>query len=142
MKKALFICVTALMLLSCKTYTVTPERFKEQFITATDSNALKGVTVSNPFGGTITYNANQLEYIEVVSKDGFVVNLENTPSLEMRVTLKDGKKKIMYFDTVYIENDVLHAKKSRFISSLEQEIPFGDIVKIEIQDGRKKFSYQ
>jgi hypothetical protein len=138
MKKILYIVVILVIAVSCKTYTVAPESFKQQLL---KSESQKDVVVSNPFGGTLTYKANTLKTIDVVAKDGSEVTLNNSPSVEMRVTLANGKRRIMYFDTVLLRNDTLYAEGSRFLG-VERKIAFDSIVKIEIQDGGKKFNYQ
>jgi hypothetical protein len=144
MKKILLLLVIAFTINSCTTYTIPPEDFKAQLYTSTDTIPLKDVTISTPiaYASRISYKANTIKQIEVTDKEGQKHTLENSPAIEMRVTLKNGKRKIMYFDTVYLKNDTLFAQKSRFFQSLQQRIPFADIVKIEVQDGGKKYQYQ
>jgi hypothetical protein len=60
----------------------------------------------------------------------------------MRVTHSNGKKYHFYFDTVVLENDTLKGGRSRFVQGLTRAIPLDSIVKIEVQDGGKKFDYQ
>jgi hypothetical protein len=140
MRKYFAILVFAMIFNSCKTYTVTPENLKEQ-LSAT--NGLKKAEINNPLSyGSLTYEANQLKKIRVTNKDGRQESLENSPALEMRVTLKNKKRYKFYFDTVVIQNDTLSGGRSRFISGLTRKIPFDSIQKIEIQDGGKKFEYQ
>jgi hypothetical protein len=130
------------MTISCKTYTIPLESFKDQMKNANSSN-MKEVTVNNPLTfGEISYAANNISRIIVEDKDGNKTYLNNSGSIEMRVTLKNGKKLHMYFDTVIIENDTLKAGRSRFIQKLKRDIPMDSIVKIEVQDGRKKFKYK
>ena len=140
MRKYFAILVFVMIFNSCKTYTVTPENLKEQ-LSAT--NRLKKAEINNPLSyGSLTYEANQLKKIRVTNKDGRQESLENSPALEMRVTLKNKKRYKFYFDTVVIQNDTLSGGRSRFISGLTRKIPFDSIQKIEIQDGGKKFEYQ
>lgn len=135
---AILICATVFS--SCKTYTVTTENLREQLAA---SAGLKKVVINNPLSyGNLTYDANQLKKITVTNKDGGQESLENSPSLEMRVTLTNKKRYHFYFDTVVIQNDTLFGGRSRFINSLTRRIPFDSIQKIEIQDGGKKFNYQ
>ncbi|MFY7730432.1 MAG: hypothetical protein ACOVRN_13005 [Flavobacterium sp.] len=144
MKKILFLLVIAFTTVSCTTYTIPPEDFKAQLYTATDTIPLKDVTISTPilYASRISYKANTIKQIEVTDKEGLKHTLENSPAIEMRVTLKNGKRKTMYFDTVYLKNDTLFALKSKLIQSLQQKIPFADIVKIEVQDSGKDYKYQ
>ena len=59
----------------------------------------------------------------------------------MKITLKNRKKKYFYLDTVFLENDTIKGSKSRILA-LENAVPFSEIVKIEVQDGGKKYQYQ
>jgi hypothetical protein len=141
MKKIAAILVVAL-LASCKTYTVAPESFRSQF-TGVDSKSKQAVEINNPLSPVnIKYNANQLAHIMVKTKDGAVMWLENSPALETRVTMKNGKRYHFYFDTLVLEQDSLSGGRSRFMPGLTRKLPFDSIVKIEIQDGGKKYSYQ
>jgi hypothetical protein len=145
MKKSFFLSSglgISLAIASCQTYTIPVDSFKNQIKNA-NSSTMKEVTVNNPLtSGSITYQANNIERIVVVDKNGTEAYLENSGSIELRVTHKNGKKFQMYFDTVILENDTLKGGRSRFIQSLEQQIPIDSIVKIEIQNGGKDFKYR
>lgn len=136
------------MAISCSTYTVDPQSFKEQYTTANGS-VLQTNTVNNPLNDitpiarkTLTYQGNQMKRIMVLDKNGLQTGLDVSPSLETRVTLKNGKKHIIYFDTMVLQNDTLSGSKSRMLNLKPTKIAFNDIAKIEIQDGGKKYSYQ
>lgn len=141
MSKITIFAAICFLVVSCSTYTITPEQFKEQFTAA--GTGMDTVRVNNPLfpSNKITYRANRLQTITVLDKQGLITYLDNSPSLEMRVTQKNGKKRTMYFDTVELRNDTLYGNGSRLIGAARQ-IPFDSIVKIEIQEGGKKFSYQ
>jgi hypothetical protein len=149
MKTKLIILMGILSLLfSCKTYTIPVDSFREQ-MTKSGSEKLKEVEINNPtfYSSSSTkrnliYKANSIKSIIVVDKSGNKVKLENSPKLEMRITRKDGKKYILLFDTVIVENDTLKGARSRLIQNLTREIPLGDIEKIEIQDSGKVYKYQ
>ena len=131
-----------LLFFSCKTYTIPTESFREQMIKATSSN-MKDVEINNPlFFSNIKYSSNNIDKLIVLNKDGNKLFLDNSPSIEMRVTHNNGKKYILYFDTVVLENDTLKGGRSRFVQGLTREIPLDSIVKIEVQDGGKKFNYK
>lgn len=142
MKKTLCLSALIVLMISCKTYTVTPENFKKQIVD-NNANNLKDVKVNNPLTpfSNIEYKANSLKYLNVFDKNGSLSFLQNSPSVEMRVTLKNGKRKIFYLDTVTLENDTLKGEKSRILG-LKDKVPFNDIVKIEVQDGGKKYQYE
>ncbi len=142
MKFRIVIISLIVLVISCKTYTITPENFKSQ-LTRNKVNKSKEVTINNPLMfGNIKYLSNDIERLKVIDKKGNELTIPNSPALEMRVTHKNGKKFYFYFDTVFLENDTLKGGKSRFIPSLSNSIPFDSIIKIEIQDGGKNFNYQ
>jgi hypothetical protein len=140
-KKFIFIsCLAGLY--SCTTYTVAPESFREQFVTA--GAAMQDVKVNNPLLGNcgIVYKGNSIKTLMVLDKKGNIKYIDNSPSIEMRVTQKNGKKRIMYFDTVELQNDTLYGEGSRLLSGFVRKIPFDSIFKIEIQDGGKNYYYK
>lgn len=131
-----------IFIISCKTYTIPTESFKEQMKNSTVVN-LGPVEINNPlsFNHKLNYFANQIDTIYVMDKNGQKTILTNSPAIEMRITHQNGKKYIVYFDTVTLENDTLKGSRSRFLPHLEREIPFDSIAKIEVQNGGKKFEY-
>ena len=141
MKKILSLFTIIVLTLSCKTYIISPENFKKQIIES-DANNLKEVKVNNPISpfSQITYRANSLKYLNVYDDKGSLSFMQNSPSIEMRVTLKNGTRKLFYLDTVTLENDTLKGEKSRILG-LRSKVPFNDIVKIEVQDGGKNYHY-
>lgn len=133
---------TALLLISCSTYTIPIPSFREQMMNETTSN-MKKVTVTNPlFYQNIQYKSNNIKRIIVSNKDGNPMYLDNSPSIEMRVTHVNGKKYHFYFDTVVLENDTLKGGRSHLAQGFDREIPMDSIAKIEVQDGGKKFEYK
>ena len=139
--RLVFVFMVGLMF-SCKTYTIPVDSFREQMISAA-SDGVKEVEINNPlFFNNIQYVSNNIKQILVLDKNGIEAVLENSPSIEMRVTHNNGKRYHFYFDTVILENNVLKGGRSRFVQRLTREIPMDSIVKIEVQDGGKKFNYQ
>ncbi len=132
------------LFLSCKNYTVAVDSFREQ-MTQPGNDQLREVEINNPMPYTYTnirYEANAIDSITVIDKKGQPVRIENSPRLEMRVTRKNGKKYILLFDTVIVENDTLKGARSRMLQNLRREIPLNDIAKIQIQDSGKVYKYQ
>ncbi len=131
------------LLFSCKTYTIPVDSFREQ-MTKSGSEKLSEVEINNPINAirNIKYEANSIKTITVIDKKGDKVNIKNSPKLEMRITRKNGKKYILLFDTVIVENDTLKGARSRIMQNLRREIPLTDIEKIEIQDSGKVYKYQ
>lgn len=143
-KRMILLCTTLLFCLwSCKTYTIPVDSFREQMINATQENMTE-VEINNPltYGGSIRYDSNNIDKLIVYDKENNPLYLNNDPSIEMRVTHRNGKKYHFYFDTVFLFNESLKGSRSRFIGGLTRSIPLDSIVKIEVQDGRKKFDYQ
>ena len=141
----ILITIVCFTLISCKTYTISPQSFKEQFI-GIDSTALKATKMNSSFpytfnGINLTYSSNNIKNIFVVNKQGEKEIIPNSPAIEMRVTLKNNKKYHFYFDTVILQNDTLTGGRSRFMPKLVRKIPFDSIIKIEVQDGGKRMNY-
>ncbi|MPT36881.1 MAG: hypothetical protein E2604_17785 [Flavobacterium sp.] len=136
------ILLSLFIFVSCKTYTIPTDSFKEQF-TKTEQFETKEVQINNPLlYGNLSYKANNIKNLLVRDKEGNFLTIPNSPSLEMRITHKNGKRYIFYFDTVVLENDILKASRSRFIPSLTKSIPLDSISKIEVQEGGKNFKYK
>jgi hypothetical protein len=130
-----------LSLFSRTTYTITPKSFKEQF-DGVNLDSFKVVKVRNPMNeySPLVYKANQLKKIIVVDENTHRLILDNSPVLETRVTLKDGKRKTFYFDTLALENGFLIGEKSRLMPIIGK-VEFDAIEKIEIQNGGKRYKY-
>ena len=111
-------------------------------VVATNSN-MNEVKINNPlYFRDIKYSSNNISKIEVIDKSGEKMTIANSPAIEMRMTHKNGKKYIVYFDTVILENDTLKGSRSRFIQGLDRAIPIDSISKIEIQNGGKNYNYK
>ena len=142
MKSKIFTIGLLLIIISCKTYTIPTESFKNQF-TKTENIQEKEVEINNPLlYGNLKYSANNIKTLNVIDKNGNKITIPNSPSLEMRITHKNGKKYLFYFDTIILENDTLKGRRSRFIPNLTRKIPFDSIAKIEVQEGGKNYNYQ
>jgi hypothetical protein len=137
MKDKFIIIIICFTLFSCKTYTVSPESFKEQF-GSVDYDLSTSISIS----GSIHYNGYQIKKINVIDKNGKTQILDNVPSLEMRVTLNNGKRKHFYFDSMKLQNDTLTGHKARFFPNMITKVSFSNVVKIEIQESGKKIEYK
>jgi hypothetical protein len=143
MKYYLFI-LFCLAVSGCSTYIITLESFEHQFA-AVDSTKLRTVEVNIPIaavqGITNLYKANPIDTIDCIDGDNHPVRLANSPSIEMRVTQKNDDRTIFYFDTVYLQDSVIHGAKSRFLPFLRDAIPLNSVKLIEVQDGKKDYHY-
>ena len=135
------IAIVLMCLSSCTTYYISLNSFKQQFANI-DSTKLVGVSVKGPVGEIYYYPANPITTIKCVDKKGNASELQNSPSIEIRFTYGEKKKRtIFYFDRVYLSDSSVVGIESRFIQSIRKRIPLSGITMIEVQDGKKKFHY-
>lgn len=125
---------------SCKTYYIPVDSFKQQFA-GMDTSKFREVTTRGPMGDKIKYKTFPIDFIKCVDKKGNPVELQNSPSLEIRFTDTNNKKTIFYFDLISVGKTYVSGVQSRFITSIKKTIPLNTIKTIEIQNGKKKFSY-
>ena len=76
---------------SCKTYYIPIESFKRQFA-GMDPSTYREVTTRGPMGDKVKYNTFPMNMIKCVDKEGNTVELQNSPSLEIRFTDTNNKK--------------------------------------------------
>jgi len=141
-KHAILILMSLLILLvfsGCKSYTILLDSFKEQFKNINTEN-YRMVKTESPFGIVSEYKANPIDTIICFDKNNKKVLLRNSPSIEIKFTTKDHKKKTFYFDRIFLNDTIVIGDMSRFIN-YKKGIPINDIIKIEVQDGRKNFKY-
>ncbi|MDR2563383.1 MAG: hypothetical protein LBC98_05505 [Prevotellaceae bacterium] len=142
MKKILSFLIFIFVVNSCAIYYIPLDSFKEQFA-GIDSTKLVEVTLAGPLIAEYHYLANPLTVIKCTDKKGNPHQLINKPSLEVRFTYGQKKKrKIFYFDRLFVNTHSVTGVQSRFIDSFRSTIPLDSITKIEIQDGKKNFKYK
>lgn len=139
LKYAIFTIYFLTIIYSCKTYYIPVESFKKQ-LSDVDSTQLKIVKTRGPGGDVAEYPSNSINEIKCVDKDGNKTELKNSPSIETRISTKNGKRATFYFDRIYVQNDTLIGYSSRFVG-LPKRIPLSEITHIEVQDGHKNFHY-
>ncbi len=135
MRSAFLLC--GLLFLGCTTYRMPVESLRTQL----EGASISPVHVQGPMGGRYTYPANDIRTITCFDKKGRPVELRNGPSIEARLTTRDGRRRILYFDRLMLRNDTLIGSPSRFAGDLVTKIPFALIGTVEIQDGKKNFIY-
>jgi hypothetical protein len=135
-----FLPILTVSLLACTTYFIPVDSLRSQFA-GIDSTKLVNVVIRGPVGERYNYLANPIRTINCIDKQNNPAGLNNSPSIEMRVTDTNNKKTIFYFDRIYVSKTHLYGVQSRFISSITKTIPLKDITKIEVQDGKKNFKY-
>lgn len=131
---------TVLKFLGLESYNIPINSFKEQFGNMMELE-WKEVTVRDPTGMLSTYLTFPIDEVKCQNDKGELITLKVKPSLEMRITDNVGKRTVFYFDKIKVENDRIIGSQSRFLKFIQKEIPFHNISKIEIQDGRKRFKY-
>lgn len=134
-----FLFLLFLGLISCKTYYIPVESFKEQF-NGIDSTKLKIVNTRGPAGDIAQYPANPIEYIKCVDKNNNPFELKNSPSIEIRFTEQNNKRTVYYFDRVFLQDTLIIGDMSRFIH-YRKGISINNVKLIEVQDGHKNFKY-
>jgi len=139
MPKTSFLLTFLLILTGCKTYYIPIDSFTEQ-MKDRDFVELKTVYTRGPMGDVVSYKTYPIDYIKCVDKKNNPVELRNSPSLEIRFTAKNNKRKYFYFDQIYVQDSIVKGDGSRFFN-YQQQIPIKDIKLIEIQDGKKNFKY-
>lgn len=140
-KHFLFIfCGLTLFLCSCKTYYIPVDSFKQQLSVAS-MLPLKQVATKGPYGDVVKYDIYPIDTIKCIDENGHMVLLKNSPSLEIRFTDNNNNKNTFYFDLISVHKDSVSGAKSRFITSIRKTIPLNMIKTIEIQDGKKRFTY-
>jgi hypothetical protein len=129
-----------MLLSSCTMYYISVDSFKRQFA-GLDTSGFRRVVTKSPWGGKASYKTYPVDSILCVDKKGTPMVLKNGPSIEIRFTDMDYKKTVFYFDRMVVSNDTVTGVRSRIISSLKRSIPLSKVKTIEVQDGRKKYSY-
>jgi hypothetical protein len=125
---------------SCKTYYIPVESFKQQFA-GMEESSMREVTTRGPMGDRVKYKTYPIDYIHAVDKNGNPVTIPNSPSIEIRFTDSANKRTLFYFDLMRIEGDNITGTQSRFMTNFKKTISISSIKKIEIQIGKKSFSY-
>lgn len=125
--------------ISCTTYYIPIESFKEQF-NGIDSANLRIVNTRGPAGDIVQYPANPIEYIKCVDKANNPFELKNSPSIEIRFTEQNNKRTVYYFDRVFLQDTLIIGDMSRFIH-YRKGISINNVKLIEVQDGHKNFKY-
>lgn len=140
MKKIISFITISLFLGGCTTYYIPVESFKKQF-SKIDSTQLINLSIQGPLNEGYNYRANPIEIIECVNKNGLPVTIKNSPSIEVRLTYGYRNRRIIfYFDRITVNQNKVYGVESRFFDFIRKSIPLDSITKIEIQDGRKRFS--
>jgi len=134
-----FLSFLSLITISCKTYYIPVQSFKEQF-NGIDSTKLRLVNTRGPAGDVAEYFANPIDYIKCVDKNNIPFELKNSPSIEIRFTENNNKRTIFYFDRVFLQDSLVFGEMSRFVR-IRKGIPLGNVKLIEVQDGHKNFRY-
>jgi hypothetical protein len=144
MKKTFVSIFLLFNLLSCTTYYIPVESFKQQF-NGIDSTKLRMVEINVPvyIAGITSYSypANPIDTIYCVDEDNKPVKIANSPSIEIRFTDKNDDRTIFYFDTVYLQDTLIVGAESRTIPTIRDAIPLNNVKLIEVQDGKKNYHY-
>ena len=95
--------------ISCKTYYIPVDSFKNQF-NGIDSSKLRIVSTQGPMGDIADYPANPIDYIKCVDKDNNPFELKNSPSIEIRFTEKNNKiyetKSLIEYESIKLKENI------------------------------------
>ena len=133
-------------IVSCSTYTIPVQSFKQQFENIDTSNfRMVEINVPLAIGYTYTesksvYPANPIDTI-ICFDDNKQINLANGPSIEIRFTDNNDESEIFYFDTIYLKDSLIIGAYSRYLPTLRDTININKVKLIEVQDGKKNFHY-
>lgn len=135
-----YLIILSMGLISCTTYYIPIKSFKQQF-KGIDSTSLKVIEAVGPVGEKFSYPSNLIDTIYCVDDNDKPFKLPNSPSIEIRFTDNNDDHTIFYFDTIFLQDSLVNGAKSRFIPSVRDVISINNVKLIEVQDGKKNFSY-
>jgi hypothetical protein len=124
----------------CAVYTVPIDEFDKQTAGATEGK-LRKRTVRLSVYGRVRFLTNDIDTIIAYDSNGEITKIPNSPRLEIRFTTIDNSTKTFYFDTIYRVGGILHGSRARLLY-FHDSIILDNVSKIEIQDGRKNYSYE
>jgi len=136
LKAIIFGSSLATLICGCTTYYFTADSLNNQ-LAQIDTNAVHQVYdfrlgVIGVSRGKHFYNA--IKEIHVTNKSGDKITLNVTPHMAVRITDKNGRHKIVYFDTMFIKDSLLYGNKSHFINIPIEPFHLKDIAKLELQE--------
>ncbi|MBK8800864.1 MAG: hypothetical protein IPN71_02195 [Fibrobacteres bacterium] len=134
------LALAAICFSGCATCTMSKESFLAQTKGATMDNG-RFMDVKDPWGGVERKWVNRIGQIHCEDSKNQAVVLLNAPSIEIRFSKTQGGSVVLYFDSVFRSDSLVFGSRSRLIDGVMDTLYARDIAKIEIQDGRKKFSY-
>lgn len=130
---------TSILFLGCATYRIPVNSFDEQ-TRKIGSSTLRTQKIMLSIYGTHTFQVNPIDSIDVETEGGKKMRIKNGPSIETRFTKLDDSTRILYFDSIYRKDSLIIGSRARLISMYDT-IPISQIKMIEIQDGKKRYSY-
>lgn len=133
--------LVSVLVVSCRVYTVSPESFKIQLMEYPVFTQLD--STDSLYLGPVYFFAYDMDYIFVQDQDGKSKFIPNNPTIEIRVIERNGSKYAFYFDTMQLKNDTLTGIRS-FLNPPRNNvyIPYDSIMRIEIQNNKKKFFFE
>ena len=127
MKKILLLSAFSILLSGCASFTIS----NESFISQLKENQVierKHTTASAGIG----FDANGLEKIKCLDKNGKEVWLYAGKDVSFQITQQSGDNVTLYFDTVYLANDTIFGLKSRLVGG-KRKIPVSSLAKVSIK---------
>jgi hypothetical protein len=124
----------------CATYTIPIQSFSLQ-TEGIHHDGMKAVRIKTAIYGIHPSLSNQIEFITCEDNNHNQIQLKNSPSIETRFTKNNGNSTILFFDSIFRSDSLVIGLRSRLISDSWDTISINDIQIIEIQDGKKNYTY-
>jgi hypothetical protein len=127
-----------------KTYYMTPESFIKQLSIVTESNLKQhydfrlGIIPALIRGEQFD---NGIGLILCTDKKGDRYRIRVNRSTQIRITKIDKKRQQLYFDTIFIKNNLVYGNRTHFAKLPIKPIPLEQILKIEFQFRNSKKEY-
>ncbi len=130
MKTIYAIAAAVLLLTGCKSYSITTDSLVQQL--KQDQHPAPDPKFEKY--AMFKYSSNHLKKIQCVDSKGDTAWVTPGKNTGLQITQKStGKKYMMYFDTVILENDTIYGLKSRLIGVL-RAFPVNDIDKVVVSN--------
>jgi hypothetical protein len=144
MKKIILLLSVLSVMASCTTYYMTTRELQGELSKINETtityvyNFKPGILISIIKGRQFN---NGLSQIECTDKNGKKLTLGTSKNTQVRLTFKDGTRKVLYFDTMFVKDSLVYGKQSRYFD-MPVNTTYNNIVKVEIQSPDGKVSYK
>jgi len=135
MKRVTLAAICTCLSVCALAYTIT----KEQFVTMLKNANPKTVRIGGVAHGE--YKSNGVDFIDCYNKKGVLRKIANSPSIEVRITNKRGRRRVYYFDTILLQDSATIVGCESRLLYISKTMKLDDIELIEMEDGGKNYYY-